>query len=161
MTTEEFNRCVDEFGPRLLQFAMRQINDIDMAKDLVQESFIVLMNKLLHVDSTKAKPFLFAVVSNKIKDYFKLKKNNTEIMPYHKTASNTAVQFESKQLVNMALAKLPLREKELIVLRDLEGYSYDEIARFTELNLAQVKVYLFRARKMFKEEVVKMEVYYE
>ncbi len=161
MTTEEFKSSVDDFGPRLLQFALRQVGEIDIAKDLVQETFIVLMDKLSAVEVQKAKPFLFAVVSNKIKDHFKLKKVTTEVRDFHQTASSTAAQFETKQIVNMALTQLEPRYKELIILRDLEGYNYEEISEFTKLSLSQVKVYLFRARKAFKEQVIKLEVYYE
>jgi len=160
VTTEDFKHCVDQYGPRLLQFAARQIGNIDMAKDLVQDTFIALMGKLEHVEQIKLKPFLFAVISNKIKDYFKLKKDTTEVADYHQSGSTQAA-YESKDLVHMALTKLSERDKELIVLRDLEGYSYEEIADFTHLTLAQVKVYLFRARKSFKEQVIKLEVYYE
>lgn len=161
MTIEEFKKSVDEYGPRLLQFAYRQIDDIESAKDLVQETFIVLMGKLDTIESEKARFFLFAVLNNKLKDFYKLRKNTTEIKDFHKTGSASAMEYEHKEIVQMALSRLEPREKQLIILRDLEGYSYEEIGKTTKLSASQVKVYLFRARKSFKEEVIKMEAYYE
>ncbi|MCB9262490.1 MAG: RNA polymerase sigma factor [Flavobacteriales bacterium] len=160
MTLQEFNICVNQLGPRLLQFADRQISDIEQAKDMVQESFIALMNKLDGVETEKAKPFLFAVVRNKVKDFYKLKKDTVEIESQHQIGSTQAA-YESKDLVYKALEKLSARDKELIVLRDLEAYSYEEISDMVDLSLAQVKVYLFRARKAFKEQIIKLEVYHD
>jgi len=48
--------------------------------------------------------------------------------------------------------------KELLTLRDLESYSYKEIEEITHLTEAQVKVYLFRARKAIKEKILQLEV---
>lgn len=161
MTINEFKKSVDEYGPRLLQFAMRHTGDIECAKDLVQETFIVLMGKIETVEPDKSKPFLFAVINNKIKDFYKLRKTTTEVKDFHKTSSAQATEYEQREIVNIALSKLEPREKQLIILRDIEGYNYEEIAVSTNLSLSQVKVYLFRARKAFKEQVIKMEVYYD
>jgi RNA polymerase sigma factor (sigma-70 family) len=161
VTADEFRKTVDEYGPRLLQFAIRHTGDVDLAKDLVQETFIALMGKIGDVEPVKSKPFLFAVINNKIKDFYKLRKNTTEIMDFHKTDQARSVEYENREIVNMALARLEPKEKQLIILRDLEGYDYEEIGKTMRLSPSQVKVYLFRARKLFKEQVIRMEVYYE
>ncbi|MCB9252117.1 MAG: sigma-70 family RNA polymerase sigma factor [Flavobacteriales bacterium] len=161
MTRAELNICIDKHGPRLLQFAKYQVNDHDLAKDLVQETFMALFGKINDVDPEKAVPFLYAVIRNRIKDHFKLRKNHSPIELYQGQEMPVDGQMEHKQIVNLALSGLDPRERELIVLRDLEGLSYEEIAELTNFNLGQVKVYLFRARKQFKEEVIKMELYYE
>jgi len=117
VTIEEFKISVDEFGPRLLQFALRHIGDIDMAKDLVQESYIALLGKIEDVEPAKAKPFLFAVINNKIKDFYKLRKNTSELSDFHKTSSAQAADYENKDIVKLALSKLEPMEKQLIILR--------------------------------------------
>ena len=62
-----------------------------------------------------------------------------------------------KQILNEALTKLPEIQKSVIMLRDYEGYSYEEIGRIMELNESQVKVYLHRARLQLKEYLGKLE----
>ena len=64
---------------------------------------------------------------------------------------------ELKEILENALAKLPEQQRQLILLRDYEGYSYNEIGEITGLNETQVKVYIFRARKVLKDYIVKME----
>jgi RNA polymerase sigma factor (sigma-70 family) len=56
-----------------------------------------------------------------------------------------------------ALDQLDERSRALVLLKDYEGYSYEEIGKITELNESQVKVYLFRARKALKEYLVSVE----
>ncbi len=158
MTINEFKKVVGDLGPRLLQFGEYQVGDIDVAKDLVQESFVVLLDKRDDVEVPKAKAFLFAVLTNKTRDHFKLKKKQVEVQDYHRIEENSQGVLDSKELVKMALGKLKERDKNLICLRDLEGYAYEEIAEKMELSLTQVKVYLFRARKAFKNEIIKLEV---
>ena len=61
--------------------------------------------------------------------------------------------FESNQVVERAVSILPPIQKSIILLRDLEGYSYDEIGEILDLSPSQVKVYLFRARTKIKKQL--------
>jgi RNA polymerase sigma-70 factor (ECF subfamily) len=67
-------------------------------------------------------------------------------------------EFDLKRILNEAISKLPEDQRSVIMLRDYEGYSYDEIGRITGLNESQVKVYIFRARVFLKNYLVRMEV---
>jgi RNA polymerase sigma-70 factor (ECF subfamily) len=68
------------------------------------------------------------------------------------TATATS-SFESKQVVDRIVSILPPIQKSIILMRDLEGYSYDEIGDMLELSPSQVKVYLFRARMKIKKQL--------
>ena len=59
----------------------------------------------------------------------------------------SSVSYELKDLIEKALNGLPELQYQIILLRDLEGYSYKEIGEILHLNESQVKVYLFRARQ--------------
>ncbi len=65
---------------------------------------------------------------------------------------------DAVQLVKIAIDQIPSLYKELLTLRDLESYSYKEIETITGLSENQVKVYLFRARKAIKEQILQLEV---
>jgi RNA polymerase sigma-70 factor (ECF subfamily) len=66
-------------------------------------------------------------------------------------------QSEIKKLLNEALYRLSETQRSLVLLKDYEGYSYDEIAEITSLSISQVKVYLHRARIQLKNYLVKPE----
>lgn len=65
----------------------------------------------------------------------------------------TPNSFESNQVVERAVSILPPVQKSVILLRDLEGYSYKEIGDILDLTDSQVKVYLFRARNKIKKQL--------
>ena len=62
------------------------------------------------------------------------------------------------EVLQEALSRLPENQRSVIMLRDYEGYDYNEIAEITQLTLSQVKVYIFRGRKVLKEYLVSVEV---
>lgn len=72
----------------------------------------------------------------------------TRLNPLEKTEQN-----ETSVIVRQAIEKLPRDEREVLVLRDLEGYAYDEIATICNIPLGTVKSRLSRARKMLKAEL--------
>ena len=61
------------------------------------------------------------------------------------------------EVLNQAISLLPADQQSVVLLRDYEGYSYDEIAEITGLNESQVKVYIYRARLFLKNYLVKIE----
>ena len=62
-----------------------------------------------------------------------------------------------KKILDRALSQLDEQGRALVLLKDYEGYRYEEIAQITELTETQVKVYLHRARKILKEYLVSVE----
>jgi RNA polymerase sigma-70 factor (ECF subfamily) len=67
-------------------------------------------------------------------------------------------QFESQQVVDRIVSILPPLQKSIILLRDLEGYSYEEIGEILDLSPSQVKVYLFRARNKVKKQLQHLNI---
>ena len=63
----------------------------------------------------------------------------------------------TKRVLDEALQRLGETQRSLVLLKDYEGYSYEEIGQITGLSLSQVKVYLHRARMTLKEYLGKME----
>jgi RNA polymerase sigma-70 factor (ECF subfamily) len=62
-----------------------------------------------------------------------------------------------KKVLEEALSRLGETQRSLVLLKDYEGYSYDEIGKITGLSESQVKVYLHRARVQLKDYLVKIE----
>ncbi len=66
-------------------------------------------------------------------------------------------QPDLKTVLDAALAMLPEVQRSVVLLRDLEGYSYEEIAELTHLNTTQVKVYIYRGRTALKNYIGSLE----
>ncbi|HEY1046719.1 MAG TPA: RNA polymerase sigma factor [Bacteroidia bacterium] len=160
MNTTEYNIIVRQWGPHLLRFANRNLNNMDVAKDVVQDAFEVLWKNKDEIQAEKARQYLFTVVFRKGIDVFRKNKNNVAIEEHHYEIGQMAgfeKQISDKEFVKMAMDALPEVQRQLVLLRDLEGYDYKELEAITGLNESQVKVYLFRARKALKETITTME----
>jgi RNA polymerase sigma-70 factor (ECF subfamily) len=80
-----------------------------------------------------------------------------ESIPEKFGGSSETKNHDVKKAVNQALEKLPDLQKQLVLLKDYEGYSYEEIGNITKLSENQVKVYLFRARLQLKTSLIGLE----
>ncbi|MEZ4798841.1 MAG: RNA polymerase sigma factor [Flavobacteriales bacterium] len=160
MTTTEFNKCVDLHSDGLYRFLLKNVKDSDKAQDLVQETFTKLWLKVEEVSFEKAKSYLFTAGYHTMIDQMRREKRHLD---YTTDALKTSMTSSSRQYtdlsekLNEALDTLPPIQKSVIMLRDYEGYSYEEIEEITGLNESQVKVYIYRARVALKAYIGKME----
>jgi|GEM_PF-8455 len=157
MQLNDYNSCVHQWADALFRFALKNIGNSEDARDIVQSSFEVLWQKRNEVDSTKAKAFLFQVAYNQCISAFRKKKETG----LHSLSENIMLPHNQhpdlKRVLDHALALLDEQSRALVLLKDLEGYRYDEIAIISGLNESQVKVYLHRARKVLKDYLVSVE----
>jgi len=160
MDLETFQNRVFPVKNKLYRFSYRLLGSSDEAKDVVQESFARLWQKVGEVDPSKAKSYLFTTAHHIIVDTARRGQRSLRMEEQHEDLSftNEGSPPDLKRIIDAALATLPDIQRSVILLRDLEGYSYDEIAELTGLNLTQVKVYIYRGRTALKEYIGKLEV---
>jgi RNA polymerase sigma factor (sigma-70 family) len=158
MTVEEFNHCVDMYADNLYRFILKSIKDSDKAKDIVQDTYEKLWLKVSDVASTNAKSYMFTTAYRTMIDLFRRDNKQEKIDESHLYIhSHNKSYSDLKEVLNDAVSKLPEIQRSVIMLRDYEGYNYDEIGEITGLNESQVKVYIFRARKFLKNYIGSME----
>lgn len=148
MTTAEYNKCVKEFSDGIYRFLLKNLSNEMEAQDIVQNTFEKLWLHKEEVFFEKAKSYLFTVAYRNMIDYTRRQKfvGSQENLP-EKGDNSFPYQLETRELLNRGLAQLSDIQRTLILLRDYEGYNYDEMATMTDLSSAQVKVYLYRGRK--------------
>lgn len=158
MNAQEYNTCVKEQANALYRFACKSLGDWELAKDMVQQAFEVLWEKRDSVLPEKGKSFLFTVTHRRCLDYFRTKKREVSMEHFQENSSSETPDTNNlKQLLSKALSTLDTQSRNLVMLKDYEGYSYEEIANITHLSVTQVKVYLHRARKQLKNYLVNKE----
>jgi len=154
MTDKAYNDCVDNFADGVYRFIVKNIRHTEDAQDIVQSAFEKLWVNRAQVLPEKAKSYLFTVAYHQMIDH--IRKSNK--MPLSDEASiphqpiNQA-QTELKALLMRAVNELNPTQKNLVLLKDYEGYSYQEIAEIMNLSESQVKVYLHRARIILKNKL--------
>lgn len=160
MTIAEYNRCVDLYSDGLFRFLLKNVKDRDKAKDLVQDTFAKLWTKVEDVSFEKAKSYIFTAGYHTMIDQMRREKRHMDYTAEELRTSSvgTSRQYSDlNDILSEALDRLPPTQKSVVMLRDYEGYSYEDIEKITGLNESQVKVYIYRARVALKEYLVKMD----
>lgn len=151
MTSKDYNRCVKLYADRVYRFIIKHVKREADAKDIVQNAFMVLWKQHPKIEVGKARAFLFSVAYNNMVDGFRKMKR---VQHWADFPEDSQVVYQTcndlKEVLNKGLETLPEIQKSVVLLRDYEGYSYKEIAALTQLSEAQVKVYIFRARKKLR-----------
>jgi RNA polymerase sigma-70 factor (ECF subfamily) len=156
MTITEYNNCVDLFSDNIYRFALKNTKDINTAKDIVQDTYMRLWQHVNEVDFERVKSYLFRIANNLIIDLYRKNKNNADFEPVSLNRSSYTREYSDiKEQLDKALNLLSHIQKAVILLRDYEGYSYEEIGEITGLTHSQVKVYIYRARKKLKDYLIK------
>ena len=161
MTIREYNNCVDEFSDGVYRFLLKNIKNVELARDLVQDSFMKLWLRRKEVSYKKSKLYLFTTAYHTMIDHIrKYSRQNSDMIEgfAFNLVSSDENYSDIKEILDLALDKLPDIQKSVILLRDYEGYSYKEIGEITDLNEAQVKVYIYRARLFLKKYLVSVEM---
>lgn len=158
MTAKEYNTAVDQYSDNIFRFALKHLRNEMSAKDIVQETFTKVWIKHEEITFEKVKSYLFTTAYHAIVDWVKKDGRNGDIERAAVQTNEVSISFDLQQVLNEALDRLPEIQKTVVLLRDYEGYNYQEIADVTGLNESQVKVYIFRARQTLKEYIKRVEL---
>tara|TARA_B000000475_G_C15955845_1_gene430741 strand:+ start:128 stop:697 length:570 start_codon:yes stop_codon:yes gene_type:complete len=171
--TSSYNHLVYRYKDRLLNYIYQFVHDIDLAEDLLQDTFLKLYtHKNSYKNIAKFSTWIYTIAGNFAKTELRKKKRR-------KTYSNSDLAFQEKELIvpdvsnepdkdilnaslrydlKKCLSNLPLDFKTIIILRDIQELSYDEISTIVELPLGTVKSRINRARIKLYECLKNKEV---
>lgn len=153
MTDIEYNECVNLHADALYRFILKNIRNKHDAEDIVQSTFEKMWTKRHAVNPLNGRAYLFKVAYHEMIDHFRRRKPGGEMQDVPVYYSGQ----DAKKILAVALSRLPTIQRALIALKDVEGYSYEEIGSITGLNPMQVKVYLHRARLRVKNYLGALE----
>lgn len=152
---------------KLYRLALRITLDSAEAEDVVQDTMIRVWNKRdewMQFESIEA--YCLTVARNLAIDRSqKMEARNVELtpetqeMPDALTPYEQLAQDEQVKLIHQLVNGLPEKQRTIMLLRDIEGRSYKEIAEILQITEEQVKVTLFRARQKIKQRYTEIEDY--
>ncbi len=135
------------------------MKDEERARDVVQDSYEKLWRNLANVNAEKVKSYLFTTAYHTMIDVLRKEKRQTYMEDYQIPQDVHDEQYSDlAEVLNQAVAQLSEIQRTVVLLRDYEGYSYQEIGEITSLSEAQVKVYIYRARVFLKNYIGKMDL---
>jgi len=163
---EAFGTLVKKYKNKVFNLAFSMTFDREMADDLSQEIFIKTYMALPRFKfKSKFSTWLYQIALNHIRDFFrkqaKIKKIPLEDIAdkrlFHEddTAQKERDREEKKRrkLLYKAIATLPEKHRVILSLRDIQGFSYGDIANILKISPGTVDSRLHRARKMLREKI--------
>lgn len=155
MTEREYNECVKTYSDNVYRFILKNLRHEDDARDIVQSAFEKMWRNRDEVQHATSKSYLFTIAYHQMIDHIRKVKRIHLKAEFNETEKVQDKPFNNvKKVLERALATLNDLQRSLVLLKDYEGYSYQEIGTITSLSESQVKVYLHRARIQLKEYLV-------
>ncbi len=172
-----FQKLFEKHQRRAYAVAYNIVSDFELAKDVVQEAFIRVFKNIRKFDATKNfYTWLYQIVVNLSIDYLR-KRASSRAAPLDELGdgaptkmkfggpADSASKDELKKRVHEMLEQLPGKYKVVLALRDIEGFSCEEISEIVHCKNSTVRWRIHQARKLFKTlwngEGVNMKDYYE
>ncbi len=168
MTAKEFNEIVVPLNEKLYRYAFRFLMDADMSKDAVQDVFVKLWKlreKLQSVNNIEA--FAVRVTRNHCLDMIKARHTiSMDVNDFYKDRisddSNPEQELfksDTMKMLNEIIYELGEPHRSVLQMKDVEGYSNEEIGDVLGLSEGNVRVVLSRARKKVRESIEKKYVH--
>lgn len=133
------------------------------AEEVVQDSFVKLW-QAKEKGKKQSKAWLYQVAKNQCLDLLRRRQHEIKYQQHNlldekltRSACDELLNTELSDHISVAIEELDEPYKTLIVLREISQLSYQQLADVLDLNVAQVKVYLHRARNTLKEKLTDMK----
>ena len=159
---EAYNILVKRYKDPLMNFVYRFVGDKDVSTDIVQETMIKFyLNKDSYKSFAKFSTWIYTIAGNLAKNELKRRKRRTILSLDNEDDENRSLQVEDTKfisperfadneikgsMIQKALAQVKPVYREVVILRDIDGFSYEEIAEMTELSIGTVKSRINRGR---------------
>ena len=166
MNTNDFKTKVFSLSERIFPMCVRMLGTTTKAEDAIQEIMMKLWKKRKEFENhPNISGYVYLTARNYCLD--KLKKNKLRIVqdaPFHNIAKNTGSQElaewnELNTIIQKILKELPEQQREVLLLRDIDGYEYVEIAEILKLKIEHVRVLAGRARHEVATQLEKIYCY--
>lgn len=148
---------IELVSPSLLRYASRRTGRDDVARDLVQETWLAAMGSVASfAGRSTLKTWLTSILRRKIVDHHRRRRHEVEVEDTHLVdeplfPSDLLDDAHAVQLVRELLPTLPRREREAIELCDVEDVDRDEAAERMGISRGALRVLLHRGRHRLRE----------
>ena len=166
MNQSEFIHLVHPFKNKVFRLACRLLISVEEAEDVTQEMLMRLWNKKETLDQYKSvEAFTMTMTKNYCLDQLKSKRaSNLKIEHNNFSDGLTGLdeqieQYDRLNWVEKIIEQLPIQQKMIIQMRDIEEYDFEKIASILEMNETAIRVALSRARKTVRETMLKINEY--
>jgi RNA polymerase sigma-70 factor (ECF subfamily) len=167
---DAFSKIIEKYKDKTFNYVYSQVKDYDEALDITQEIFIMTIEALRSFRrESKFSTWFYSIMVNYCKNY--RKKNSRynivsinssrgddeydmQLPDERENPENDVIMSDSLRIVKDEINKLPDDYREILLLRDIQGLSYNEIADILDISLSNVKVRIHRGREFLKNRLL-------
>ena len=157
----QYQQAIAQYRQRVFSFAYYSLRTREDAEDITQDVFIRLWQHWRKIDHERVGAWLMRVAHNSVIDHVRRHKNDQQRVDMPDTLED-ALPVEDSELesqefqhhLEMAISTLNDPHRSILIMRDIQGLSYQEIEQTLNLSQSQVKVYLHRARRQLRENAI-------
>lgn len=168
---EFYEPLVRAYEPEAVRVALAILRDGDAARDAVQESFIKAYRSLDRFDLDRSfRPWFLQILKNQCRDMLRRRKAGFEVermdnvmiatLPGSDDPARDHSRAEAREVLWEALGQISVEHREVLVLKELEGLNYAEIAETAEIPEGTVASRLYHARRALRQALDEMGVEY-
>ena len=149
---DAFRMLYDKFELPIYRFCKHLVGDEELARDAFQETFIKMYQHHRELQSDNIQSWLFSIARRVSLNLLRARRKEHEAFDemHHAEYEPPESDFALREHLERALQLLPLTLREALILRDIEGHSYTEIATIVGIDLSLAKVRVYRARLMMR-----------
>jgi RNA polymerase sigma-70 factor, ECF subfamily len=160
---EIFDELVRRHKEKVRNIIYLTLTDRDAVDDIAQDVFITVYRSLKNFRfESQFTTWLYRITVNKCKDHLRRKSIRRIVLPFRDTQEDPGYEIspessDTKTIVRRAISQLPDKMRIPLVLKDIEGFSYQEIAETMQCEIGTVKSRIFRAREGLKKILQPLE----
>lgn len=166
MNQNDFLLLVNPFKDKVFRLAKRLLVSTEEAEDATQEVLVKLWNKNGNLkDISSVEAFAMTMTKNYCLDQLKAKRTgnlkivHTNYVDREASLDKKMEDLDSLNWVEKIMEQLPVQQRLIIQMRDIEQYEFEEIAKILEMNESAIRVALSRARKTIRDYMTKTHNY--
>ena len=143
----DFDNIYEEYFDRVYYKVLSVVKNDDDAEDICQETFISVYKNLSKFrEESNIYTWIYRIAINKTYDFFKKRKIEFEINDDVLSLPED-INFDTKVILQEKLKLISEKEREIVILKDIYGYKFKEIAEMKSMNLSTVKSVYYKALK--------------
>jgi RNA polymerase sigma-70 factor (ECF subfamily) len=164
--SREFRKLADEYAGRIFTFALYSLRRREDAEDVTQEVLIRLWRHRDRIGDERTGAWVMRVTRNLVIDAARRRRSRAAVFAESSGAETSAARVaalerpdddcersELRGALEEAIGSLDEPYRSIVIMREIQGLAYEEIARGMDMPLGTIKVYLHRARRRLRERL--------
>lgn len=154
--SEEFKSLYDKYFDSIRRYIYYRSGDKELSKDLAQETFMQIWKKKFKITDEGLKNLIYKIANQMFLNFIKQKKNNENLLKninFNVEYNDDQISEERRNKFNLALSNLNEKQRSVLLMKKIDGYTNKEIAVYLNISIKAVEKRMTQAIKNLKNQI--------